>query len=226
MNGLLTVAFGAKFERMAAHTCAYSRRFTDLPITVLTNVNEESRHPKWREVDNVNFVYIKDIQSNNRQYKTSMIDYSPYDKTIYIDADAIVQQKGIEKVFDRLEGKDIMLNVYGKWVDRVPLSYYRRAMALLNVKTPITIFYGAFIGFTKSEGARRFFKAWNANWKRSNIKREMPALACTVKKMPDLKLVRTGNRDKVFTWIIRKGFIIQHEYGARFWTMFFPGYVR
>jgi len=226
MNGLLTVAFGVKFDLMAAHTCEYSRKFTDLPITVLTNIPEEKRCEKWKGISNINFVYISSDQCKNRHYKTSMIDYSPYDKTIYIDADALIQKKGIEKVFDRLEGKDIMLNVYGKWIDRVPLSYYRRAMALLNVKTPITIFYGAFIGFTKSEGARRFFKEWNANWKRSNIKREMPALACTVKQLPDLKLVRTGNGDKVFTWIIRKGFVIQHEYGARFWRIFFPGYVR
>ncbi len=226
MNGLLTVAFGAEFERMAAHTCAYSRKFTDLEITVLTNIPEKDRHEKWKEVSNVNFVYINDVHTKNRHYKTSMIDYSPYDKTIYIDADAIVQQKGVEKVFDRLEGKDIMLNIYGKWIDRIPLSYYRRAMALLGVTAPLTVYYGAFIAFTKSDGAKKFFKAWNANWKKARMSREMPALACTVKKMPDLKLVITNNRDKVFTWIIRKGFIIQHEYGARFWRMFFPGYVR
>jgi len=222
MNGLITVAFGAKFERMAARTCWYSRKFTDLPITVLTNIPEEARNPKWKEVKDINFVYINSKQSRNRHYKTTMINYSPYDKTIYIDADSIIQKKGIEKVFDRLNGNDIMLNVYGKWLDRVPLSYYRRAMTLIGVKTPITIFYGAFIGFSKTEMAKRFFKAWNINWKKSTIKREMPALACTVKKMPRLKLVRTNNKDLIFTWILRDNFIIQHEYGAKFWRKFFP----
>ena len=221
MNGLITVAFGKKFEDMACKTMGYSRKFTDLPITVITNIPASERNEKWIDITDINFVYINDIQTNNRQYKTSMIDYSPYDKTIYIDADALIQMEGIERAFDKLDDKDLMLNLYGVWDKRVPLSYYRNAMALCNVKMPITIYYGAFIGFTKSEGARYFFKCWNKNWKRSGIKREMPALAITAKKFTDLKLVTTKNTDKIFTWPIRDGYVIQHEYGAKFWRKFF-----
>jgi hypothetical protein len=220
MNGLLYVAFGSKFEIMAAKTIAYSQRFTDLPITVLTNIAD--RCPGWSKTKNINFVYINDSTGRNRNYKTSMINYSPYEKTIYMDVDSVIQKKGIEKAFDLLDGNDIMLNVYGKWVGRVPLSYYRKVMAKLAVTIPIMIYYGAFVGFTKTEKAKSFFKTWNANWKKSGIKREMPALACTVKKMDGLKLVKTGNKSGVFTWMIRDNFIIQHEYGARFWRKFFP----
>jgi len=220
MNGLLYVAFGEKFDVMAAKTIAYSQRFTDLPITVLTNIT--NRCTGWAKTRDVNFIEIKDITGNNRNYKTSMINYSPYDKTIYMDVDSVIQQKGIEKAFDKLNGSDIMLNVYGKWTDRVPLSYYRVAMHRLAVTIPIMIYYGAFIGFSKTDTAKKFFLAWNKNWKKSGIQREMPSLACTAKKMPELKLIKTGNRDGFFTWKIQKGFCVQHEYGARFWREFFP----
>jgi len=223
MNGLLYVAFAHKFDKMAAKVIAYSQQFTDLPITVLTNI--KNRCDGWEKCKNINFVEIDDSDRNNRNYKTSMIDYSPYDKTIYMDVDSVIQKPGIEKVFDKLNGHDIMLNVYGHWKDRIPLSYYRRVMAKLKVIAPITIYYGAFIGFRKTDKAREFFKTWNANWKISRTtgtQREMPALACTVKSMTDLKLVKTGNKDKVFTWITRDGYIIQHEYGGGFWRKFFP----
>ena len=220
MNGLLYVAFGEKFDQMAAKTIAYSQKFTDLPMTVLTNI--KNRCEGWKKTKGINFIEINDVTTNNRNYKTTMINYSPYDKTIYMDVDSVIQQKGIEKAFDRLNGNDLMLNIYGQWVGKVPLSYYRVAMHRLGVTIPIIIYYGAFIAFSKTDMARKFFAAWNKNWKKSGIKREMPSLACTVKKMPDLKLVRIGNKAGIFTWRIQKGFYVQHEYGAKFWKIFFP----
>ena len=220
MNGLITVAFGKKFDDISCKTMGYSRQFTDLPITVITNIPANERNEKWVDISDINFVYINDVQENNRQYKTTVIDYSPYDKTIYIDADALIQKEGIEKAFDKLDGNDLMLNLYGRW-DKVHLSFYRLAMSLCNVTVPITVYYGAFIGFTKTECARCFFKCWNKNWRRSGIEREMPALAITVKKFKDLKLVTTKDTDKIFTWLIRDGYVIQHEYGDEFWRKFF-----
>ena len=87
-----------------------------------------------------------------------MIDYSPYDKTIYMDVDSVIQKNGIESAFDKLNGSDLMLNVYGKWDKRVPLSYYRVAMHRLSVTIPIVIYYGAFVGFSKTDKAKEFFK--------------------------------------------------------------------
>jgi len=224
MNGLISVAFGEKFDCMAAHAFAYSRRYTDLPITILTNI--QNRCAKWKEINDVNFMFFPCMAHENRQLKTTMIDHSPYDKTIYIDADSIIQRKGIENVFDKLNGADIMLNIYGKWFDRIPLSYYRYAMHRIRETIPITIYYGAFIGFTKSDKAKDFFTRWNANWELSGIEREMPALACTVKKSSGLKLIQCNGKDNIFSWKKNTNAIIQHEYGASYWREYFPkGYM-
>jgi len=219
-NGLLMVAFGNKFDKMTAYSIIHSRKYTDLPITVLTNI--KNRCGLWKKIKNVNHVFINDATVNNRKYKTSMIDYSPYDKTIYIDADSVIQRKGIEKAFDKLNDNDIMLNVYGRWLLRIPLSYYRVAMGILNVKPPVYIYYGAFIGFSKTDNARLFFKNWKENWRKTGIRREMPALASTVKKMHGkIKLIKTNNTDNIFSWKINPRAIIQHEYGAAYWKRFF-----
>jgi len=221
-RGLLMVAFGKKFDKMAAYAIKHSRRFTELPFTVLTNIKKEKRCNIWNKIENINFIYINDITQNNRKYKTSMINYSPYDFTIYIDADSVIQHKGIERAFKKLENYDIMLNVYGLWVNRIPLSYYRRAMKILNVRPPVYIYYGAFIGFAKTENARKFFKNWKENWIKTRLPREMPALASTVKKMGNkLKLVKTNNTDDIFSWKVNFNAVIQHEYGAAFWKRFF-----
>lgn len=227
MNGLLYIAFGEKFKKLAVQTIAYSRKYTDLPITILTNSKNREHLEK---LNNVNVVYIEDVTANNRQYKTTMIDYTPYDKTIYLDVDSVIQRKGIETAFSKLDGCDLMCNIYGRWVGHIPLSYYRTAMRLLKVNSPINIYYGALIGFNKTENIKNFFKTWNINWKiikndmfrMTGMYREMPALACTIKKMNgNLKLKELNNMSKVFSWRKNINAIVQHEYGARFYTDFF-----
>lgn len=218
-NGILMIAFGERFDRMAAKAIAHSQRYTNLPFTVLTNIEKKCK--EWDKTKNVNFVYIKDTDGKNRQYKTTMINYSPYDNTIYMDADSVIQKKGIEQAFNLLDQNDIMLNVYGNWINRVPLSYYRITFDKLKIKIPITIYYGAFIGFSKTDTAKNFFKKWNCNWKMSGIAREMPALASTVKQFGNtLKLKRLNNTNKIFTWRRQEDFVVQHEYGAAFWKKF------
>lgn len=223
-NGILIIAFGEKFDNMAADSVAYSRQHTDLEITVLSNLKK--RTEKWDKIANVKFINFDLETKDNRKVKTSMINHSPYDKTIYIDADSIVQRAGIEKIFDKLGSADILLNVYGKWVDRIPLSYYRVAMTRLKETMPIYIYYGAFVGFTKSDGAVNFFKQWNNNYKISLIAREMPSLACTIKKDTKLNLVKCNSKDNIFSWKVNPLAIIQHEYGALYWRKFFPNNTR
>lgn len=219
-NGILFVAFGQKFYDMAMKTVAYSRRFTELPFMILTNINNGSLKIKDTDIK-----YINMPTDRNRQIKTTMIKYSPFDKTVYIDADSVIQKNGIEEAFNLIDGHDVMLNNYGTWhslKEAHRFTYYIKTMRRLNVDFPINIFYGAFIGFNKTETSNKFFVNWNKNWIDSHIAREMPALACTVKKMPELKVKRIGNANMIFTWKMNKTACVQHEYGAGFWRTFFP----
>ena len=220
MNGIIFLAFGHKYYDMALKTVTYSRRFTELPFVVVTNIN--NGHLNVRDTD---IKYINMPTEKNRQIKTTIINYSPFDKTIYMDVDSLIQNRGIERAFDLIDGNDLMLNNYGIWKDAVAarrFTYYITTMQVLKVQFPINIFYGAFIAFVKNDMAKQFFINWNKNWISSHISREMPALACTVKKMPELKIKRIGSADKIFSWKTDRAACIQHECGAGFWRRFFP----
>ena len=216
-RGILIVAFGAQYDRLAAHCMAYSRRFTDLPICVLTN--RIDRDKKWVDVSNKHFVHFNMADGENRQIKTTMYEHTPFDKTLYIDSDAIIQKSGIEKWFDKITDNSILLNVYGRWKDdqQAP-SLYRRAFLNAKVSYPVNIYYGAMCGFTKSPETRKFFALWNQYWRMNGSGREMPALACAVKNSR-ISVVETSRTHGLFTWPIRSDAIIQHEYGRHVRTL-------
>ena len=71
-QGILTVAFGEKYDKLAAATMRYSRRFTQLPICILTNIKPEDRNKLWETVDNVKFETFPWSQDHNRSIKTQM----------------------------------------------------------------------------------------------------------------------------------------------------------
>jgi len=212
MNGILHVAFGENYDKLAAYCVAYSRRYTDLPFAILTNIVDSNRHGKWSEIDNVEFIYINDERENNRNYKTRMIEYTPFDKTLYLDCDSVIQKDGVEKVFDRIKDNSVLLNLYGHWKEgkHIP-GLYSKALRLSGLSLPIVVYYGALCGFTKN-GTSEFFNEWHRVWKVTGCGREMPALSCAA-KLSGINVDAMSNKDRVFTWPVRSNFFIQHNYG-------------
>lgn len=214
MNGLLYICFGTEYDKMAAHCLAYSRNFTDVPMTVITNLPENQRHEKWKTVKNIEFHEIHESQDLNRKFKTSINSLSPYDKTLYLDCDTVIQNSGIEKVFDMFDDNSILLNLYGRWdVSKKLTGFYRTTFVNSFVTLPANIYYGALVGFCKSKITNEFFNAWNKCWIAGGSGRDMPALACAV-KLAKINVRELSNVDKVFSWLIRDDFLIQHEYGT------------
>jgi len=224
-RGIVFVVFGERFDRIASRTVSYTREHTDLPITVLTNIDTNNRSRDWQWAKGIEFVYISEPDGRNRFIKTALPSYSPYESTLYLDCDATVQRSGIERAFDLLDSADLLLRVYGDWDEntRVP-GYYLRAWQALGVGVPIRIYYGAFVGFRKTDAARDFFRLWQANWIASAIPREMPALAATAATARErgavIAEVRTAAN--LFSWKPDRLAVVQHEYGdsRRFWEIF------
>ena len=220
-NGVLFLVFGVDFYDIAIETIAHSRRFTHLPFHVLTNVVGHD----FDSIPNTTSKFIDIPTKENRHIKTRMIDYSPFEYTLYLDCDAVIQNKGIESVFDRLNKNSISLVVYGTWLNnKNALSYYKITMEKLNVKFPLELFYGAFVLFKKTDAAKLFFNNWHSNWINSGVRREMPALACTIKKNDgNFKLNKICIKDNIFSWKPNIEAIVQHEYGngVKFWNKFF-----
>lgn len=218
--GVLFVVFGKRFYELSLKTIRHSRKYTDLPFCILTNIENND----FESIENTSYILINKPDCENRIIKTTMINYSPFDTTIYIDSDAVIQKKGIERVLDMVNGYDLLLAVYGTWTDRTKaLSYYRITMKNLNIVFPLMLFYGAFIVFNKTEKAYKFFANWHSNWVKATVAREMPALACTAKMLPEVNINKMMIKENVFTWKPNPAAIVQHEYGNgdRFWRSFF-----
>jgi hypothetical protein len=211
-NGIVMVVFGEQYDAFAAHCVAYSRKYTDLPVTVITNT-KNNRSIKWQGLKNIEFVEFDLPQDQNRQVKTSLINYTPFEKTLYLDCDAIIQRPGIEKIFDLIISDRLLVNIYGRWSNQSKApALYRRAFLNSMTQMPINIYYGAIMGFTKTQKIGDFFALWNKYWKLNGSGREMPALACAIKNS-GIEVKEINRRNGWFSWPLDKNAIVQHEYG-------------
>jgi len=221
-RGLLFIAFGEEYDKLAARTIAISRKFTSLPILVLSNIHSDKRYHRWSEVPDIEFKYIDLPLEMNRGIKTSMIHYSPFDSTIFLDCDLVIQNEGIEKVFDMLGENDIVMEHWGNWnVGEKFFQLYKNAVVKTGTKLPLEIYCSAFIAFHKNQKLIEFFDLWNKYWKISGCNRDMPALACAVKNS-NLNTVKTVfKNDKIFAYKkLQSEAIIQHRCGPEFFRHF------
>ena len=226
MNGLLTIAFGSEYDRIVAHTILYALRLIpDLPpICVITNIAEDKRCSAWEEVlqiCNIDFIYGEGwLDENNRRIKMQMSDLTPFDKTIYIDADAVIQKQGIECIFDMLDHADIILNgiYYWRRGEKVP-KIYAKAMLACGAKLPLECYNGGFIAWRKGNAAESVFETWVDYWERTGSGRDMPALACAIQHVKPL--IFDVGRAPVFAPDHEdNNCIIQHNYNDTFLSKF------
>ena len=181
-NGIAYLCFGEVFDKTLAHLCEYSRRYTDLPFAIMTNVKE--RDSKWNDVSNVEFVYFDMETKDNREVKTQLHKHTPFDKTLYIDSDAVIQKEGIEKCFDAINDDAFFVNpVFAIEENGQTFNIYKRTIDKTNTKLPLLVVSGGFFGFSKSHpDIKNLFDDWNHNWNLMGRGREMPSLACALKK--------------------------------------------
>ena len=202
-RGILYIVFGEEYDKMAALTIKYSQKFTDLPICVLTNVKERSKD--WP--DNIMFIELDLPQEDNRSVKTQMINYTPFDQTLYLDCDSVIRKKGIEV---SLNEHDMFLHLYLNWSkgEKI-LQGYKNAFEKYHVNLPIKVYNGAFIGFNKN--TKGFFDLWNTYWEGMGKRREMHVLTCALRNS-GVKLWEYSFQDKVFHPDSPSDVIVQHNY--------------
>ncbi len=215
-QGILYIVFGSEYNRLAAYTVSLSSQQTNLPICVITNIGASKRSSVWADARNVTFIELAMSQRANRSVKTLMHKYTPFDETLYLDCDSVIRLPGIECVFRRLRGREIILNRYLYWDigTKIP-RIYRDAMSKAFVALPLSVYNGAFICWSNCYGTRNLFEMWNELWKRNGSGREMPALACAAKLTePDILTVTTDT-DKYFAPDTRReDCIVQHNYNT------------
>lgn len=178
--GITFVAFGAEADLLAAHSLAFSRQHTKLPFQVVTNIPESWRHAKWKEVTNVKFTYLEKPINFNRTVKCQLYKYTIFEKCIYCDVDAVIQNSGLDALLDNIIAELTFSQLDTYSADRI-LGIYRRAQKQFNCTLPLDIYYGAFFAF-KPAKTKDFFDLWFKYYTEFGQKRDMPPLACTLQK--------------------------------------------
>lgn len=213
-KGIVFIAFGKVYDKLAAHTIAYSRQFTNMPICIFTNL--KNRDKKWGGIKNIQFKYLPWEQKRNRKVKTNMIQYSPFDLTLYLDCDSVIQKKGIEEMFEMLEDKDLLLFVDMFWSkESKVLNIYKKMMKQTKAQLPITIYHGGFQLFRKNKQVYNFFLLWSKYW---NIEkgRDMPALNCAIQNS-NVTIQKFSRENNLYLAEQESNdVIIQHRFGKDF----------
>lgn len=219
-RGIIYVAFGKEYSRLALNTLKYSRMFAQLPMAVV--VNNPDDIPLFENI-RAQAIYVDCKTDHNRDIKTLINLYTPFDITLYMDCDSIIHRPGIEIIFDILGDADILLQRHSTWRShRAYYKIYQRAMLAAGIHSlPIDIMIGGFFCFKKNDTTGRMFQLWNKYWKLNGCGRDMPSLACAVKNTPDLKYnTITRNEDKIFSYGIDKKCIVVHRSGGHDLTVF------
>jgi hypothetical protein len=154
-RGIITIATG-NYKEMALACLRTTLQHTYLPVLIIH-------------------------EGDNRDIKTRLFDITPFDETIFLDADSVIKMPGINKMFELLQDADFVANEwgvydYGNSIYRI----YQQAFDMFNVEGPVKIYNGALFAFKKNTATKALFDRWNTYWDLFGRQREMPPLACAI----------------------------------------------
>ncbi|KKN98941.1 hypothetical protein LCGC14_0141860 [marine sediment metagenome] len=210
MNGVLYVAFGKQYDYQCAHSVILIRKYSDIPVRVITNLIKDQRCKEWDDLPNVSFEVVGVEQKDNRYYKIRTDLFSPFDITLFCDTDTAVQSAEFLGGFTTAKNYDVMFSVF----ERIGIDRQRLPMAWLYGKFmnqedyPATIYKEGVFFFRKTENTTKLFTKWEYYWRLLGCGRDMPALFPATTKAKDLSLgiLPPG-------WDNRDGHIILHAFG-------------
>jgi len=142
-----------------------------------------------------------------RWAKVNLYDLSPYDTTIYLDADTRVHRKLTPAIQMLEDGWDMAIIVSKcqeeKWLWHV--NDEEREQTLVEIGCPIAQLGGGVIFFNKNPRVKKFFTAWREEWLRWQDQDQAALLRALVKNPVKLWPLNMA-------W--NSGHIIEHRFGA------------
>jgi hypothetical protein len=179
--GIVYIGMGKPHLTAALAAIRHGQQHTELPFCVMTDVRDEIAVPPRTEIKR-----FPENELLGRDIKTQLIDHTPFDRTLHLDADSLVQRPGVEVFASLLETHEFLAwpSHLLRTGDRMP-RLYRTAMRHKGVRTPLTLWAGACWAFRKSDFTRRLFDQWHECWKILGSRRDMPSLAVIAKLLGD-----------------------------------------
>jgi hypothetical protein len=175
-EGILLVAFGATFAKLARVAYADKSILEGYPVHVVTNRGLRSifAGTGWTVTE------IPHLPSSeNREIRTQLHLYTPFDRTLHLDVDQLIPRPGVHRFFE-LPGQLVMTPIF-RWRpgDKI-IRLYKNSFQRLGAKLPITVWGGALMRFDKTADMVDLFRRWRFCWNADGRGRDMPGLAAAV----------------------------------------------
>lgn len=168
MKGILLLSIGNPYYIRMAYQLAYSIKSTqDIPIAIIHNNIQFLKKEQQLVFDNIISI-SEDVISNRRfiRAKTFIYDLSPFEETIFLDADMIaLNNKKFSELFDELKDVDITIASRGR--EDINKATEKTSIwgSIEDVKKYFNITDGfwyqlssEFIYFKKTEKVKEFFE--------------------------------------------------------------------
>jgi hypothetical protein len=170
--GVIYLAFGAPYLAMALNSVASLRVFNPaLPVCILTNVVDQPPETDWWKSTASHWLFFDKATDANREIKTNIYAYSPFDKSAYLDCDTLVLAD-LTPLSLFLDYFDILLKP-----SEQPGKTDRKRTILNGVPYgTVTHFNGGVLGFRKAANVEQFFDCWRERYNELNFKRDQPSL--------------------------------------------------
>ena len=195
-RGVVYIAYGWRAVKEAGYSIKTLRQHNDLPVTVI-----------GERVDGAEHISFEDRDSAGRWAKCNLGGVSPYEWTLYLDADTRVHG-AVDGGYEILHGDwDIAISsskVQGDGIlwhvgdEEREATYRELGRHLLQLQ-------GGMMFWRKNERTAAFFAAWREEWERW-------------KGQDQAALLRALHRTPLRLWLLSNewngGSLIEHRYGA------------
>lgn len=179
-RGAIYVAFGLPYLAMTLLSAETLRRFNpDVRIHIVSNLPESIAADLsfWRH-DFDKWFFVDASNKDNRQYKTSVVEYSRDYKMVYLDSDTLITGS-FDPVWKFLDFFDICLRVQkNKQTHRflADVEIFSPELRLLDCPQ----WNGGVFFFKSNERVRGLFKQWNEMFNEFSLEYDQPSLAKSI----------------------------------------------
>lgn len=201
-RGIVYIAYGDRARRSVARAVESAREFTQLPVAIVGDIDPR--------IEGAQFIGY-DSEHTGRLAKLNLDTLSPYDYTLYLDADTRIKSRDICRGFSILAaGYDVvMAHSENQGIEflshSTPTDREQTRVALGNLE-PMQLQAGV-IFFVKNSETAALWSEWRNEWRNAGGGQDQGALLRALDKAP-LKLWVLS-----LDWNSRNGSIVEHHFG-------------
>ena len=171
--GIVYVCYGEQYCRVGAVSAQSAHEQTGLPIHIITNLADYHRFD-WPA--DATFCYRDEPDTENREVRTRLDEFTPFDRTLHTDADVYYADPDTRLPLGWLEHWDMVVVLYRTLRTGVWKSPQWAAIAGKLGTADFGSVCGGVLYFRKSAAVHEMFRWWNRYWRGDGKARDMPGL--------------------------------------------------